>query len=211
MKKNVLILVLLMAGSAVFAQAVQDENNNSAQIQTLFGDSISYGGYGALMFNYSKIDKGDAFLFGMRGAWLIDHKLAIGLSGYGFINDMHWDSNYPDKDQFLTGGYGGLLLEPVLFANKPVHLAFPILIGGGGAVVVDETLWDDDYDDWYPEYVDVFFVFEPGVELELNVVPAMRVAFAVTYRLTEDMELGGLDENALNGLNFGVAFKFGNF
>lgn len=211
MKKFALITGILLAVSVTFAQTGQKENQNNDKIQTLFGDDVSNGGYGALMFNYSKINDEDAFLFGMRGGWLIDHKLTIGMSGYGFFSDMHWDNNDQGNDQFLTGGYGGLLIEPILFAHKPVHLAFPILIGGGGVALLDETFWDDYYDEWYPEYVDAFFVFEPGIELELNVVKAMRIAFAVTYRVTEDLELSGVDKKALNGLNFGMAMKFGNF
>lgn len=209
MKTYAMILGLLIAGTAVFAQ--NDLSNEGDQkIQTLFGENVDNGGYGALMFNYSKINDENAFLFGMRGAWIIDHKLAIGLGGYGFVNNMEWDNMDGHSNQFLTGGYGGLLIEPILFAHKPVHLSFPVLIGGGGVALVDDY-WDDYYDDWYTEYADAFFVIEPGVEVELNLVQAMRMAFAVTYRFTEDVKLKDIDKNALDGFNFGLTLKFGKF
>ncbi len=211
MKTYGIILGILLSGTVLFAQTRQESTGEDKQIQTLFGENVSNGGYGALMFNYSNINDEDAFLFGIRGGWLIDHKLTIGLGGYGFISNMEWNYGNDRPDNFLTGGYGGLLLEPVLFAHKQVHLAFPILIGGGGVVLVDNLDWGKDYHDWFTEYGCAFFLFEPGVELEVNLVKAMRVAFAVTYRLTQDIELGDLDENALKGFNFGLTLKFGKF
>lgn len=209
MKTYAIILGFLIAATVAFTQN-EAGTEGDQKIQTLFGENVDNGGYGALMFNYSKINDDNAFLFGMRGAWIIDHKLAIGLGGYGFINNMEWDNINGHPDQFLTGGYGGLLIEPILFAHKPVHLSFPVLIGGGGIALVDDY-WDDYYDDWYTEYADAFFVIEPGVEVELNLVQAMRMAFAVTYRFTEDVELREIDKHALNGFNFGLTLKFGKF
>jgi hypothetical protein len=213
MKKIAFVLIILAAATSGFAQTDIGAKEESKQIQTLFGNEASNGGYGALMFNYSNINDENAFLFGVRGGWIIDHKLTLGFGGYGFANDMDWE--YPDQEpnNFLTGGYGGFLIEPILFARKPVHLSFPILIGAGGVALVDDYYWDDDYyDDWYAEFADAFFVIEPGVEVELNLIKAMRLAFAVTYRFTEDVELGGkVDKNVLNGFNFGMALKFGKF
>ncbi len=211
MKKHVIILVLLLTGSALFAQTGTETTGGDEKIQTLFGEDTDNGGYGALMFNYSKINDEDAFLFGMRGGWLLDHKLTIGLGGYGFISNLEWDDVHNEPDNFISGGYGGLLVEPVLFPFKPVHLAFPILIGGGGMVMVQNHSQDSNWEDWKVDYAGAFFVFEPGVELELNLAQAMRVAFAVTYRLTQDLDLGDIDENALRGFNFGLALKFGEF
>jgi hypothetical protein len=212
MKNLTFILAILMTGSFVFAQDEPQEKEDNKQFQTLFGNEVSNGGYGAIMFNYSKINDENAFLFGMRGGWIIDHKLTLGFGGYGFANDMDWQYPEQEPNDFLTGGYGGFLIEPILFSHKPVHLSFPILIGAGGVALVDDYYWDDNYyDDWYAEYADAFFVIEPGVEVELNLVKAMRMAFAVTYRFTEDLELGKVDKNVLNGFNFGMALKFGKF
>lgn len=210
MKKYALILLILLPGSVLFAQTEQ-ESAGDEKIQTLFGEDTDNGGYGAVMFNYSNINDDDAFLFGMRGGWLIDHVLTVGLGGYGFISNVEWDNMNDQPDHFLSGGYGGLLIEPVLFPRKPVHLAFPILIGGGGMAMVQNHSPDGDWDEWNVDYAGAFFVFEPGLELELNLARAMRVAFAVTYRLTQDLNLGDIDDDALRGFNFGLALKFGEF
>lgn len=212
MKKHIILLVLLLTGAAMSAQTGTETTGGDEKIQTLFGENVHNGGYGALMFNYSNINDEDAFLFGMRGGWLIDHRLTIGLSGYGFISDMQWDNQNDEPNNFLAGGYGGFLVEPILFPHKPVHLAFPILIGGGGMAMVKNHQTNDGWEDWWVDYAGAFFVFEPGVELELNLVRNMRVGFAVTYRLTQDLKMGGdIDEKALNGFNFGLTLKFGEF
>jgi hypothetical protein len=54
-------------------------------------------------------------------------------------------------------------------------------------------------------------VFEPGVELEFNVTRFFRTAAAVTYRFTSDVEITGMEQNVLKGLNFKLGFKFGKF
>ncbi|HNS16358.1 MAG TPA: hypothetical protein PKH94_03540 [Bacteroidales bacterium] len=211
MKTYGFVILILLSGSVLFAQTEPNPEAEDERIQTLFGENADNGGYGALMFNYSQINDKDAFLFGMRGGWLLDHKLTIGLGGYGFISDLEWDNVNDEPDHFLSGGYGGLLIEPVVFPFKPVHLAFPILIGAGGMAMVENHDHDNEWDDWDVDYAGAFFVFEPGVELELNLAKTMRVAFAVTYRLTQDLQFGDIDENALRGFNYGLVLKFGEF
>lgn len=59
--------------------------------QTLFGNNngpISHGAYGALTFGYTQIDDKDAMMFGIKGGWIIDHHVTIGLAGNAFVNDF---------------------------------------------------------------------------------------------------------------------------
>ncbi|MCI0522234.1 MAG: hypothetical protein L0Y37_01125, partial [Bacteroidales bacterium] len=41
----------------------------------------------------------------------------------------------------LVWGYGGFIIEPIVAPMYPVHVSFPILIGGGGISYV-ETDWE---------------------------------------------------------------------
>jgi hypothetical protein len=187
------------------------ENGRHDELQTLFGNHVENGGYGALMFNYSTIGDHDAWLVGCRGGWLIDHKLMIGLGGYGFANDMYFDDVVDGQGYNLAGGYGGLVIEFILMPRFPVHLSFPLLIGGGGVAYIDPYNWNNYNYEWKTFDSDAFFVIEPGVELELNLVKHFRMAFAVTYRHTEDVNLINSDPDVLNGFNFGLTLKFGKF
>jgi len=187
MKTTILILAtLIFSGFAAMAQETGDD-----QMRTVFGsdaDKIDHGGYGAFTMGYTKIDDKDAILVGGRGGWLIDHHFTIGLAGYGFFNNLNSNNNYDISNYTLAGGYGGLFLEPIIAPNFPVHVAFPILIGAGGASAFNEDYWDS-FENTYYYDGSAFFVFEPGMEVELNIVKFFRISFGASYRYTGDLDL----------------------
>lgn len=206
---TILVAILLVAG---FAFAQDDYYNN--EIETIFSNKRSNGGYGAFTIGYTTIDGRDAMVAGARGAFILDHSLAIGLAGYGFVNDLEYH-NYqsnPDDRLFLAGGYGGVFFEPIVGGTKPVHVSFPILLGMGGISLVEHTGWNwDNYYDYHEYDTDLFFVFEPGVEIELNLTRFFRIAAYGSYRLTSDIELFDTAPDVLRGINLGMTFKFGKF
>ncbi len=214
MKKSGILLVAIIMSLSLFAQ---EESKPPQEYKSLLGgEEITHGGYGGLSINYSRIDGEDAVLVGARGAWVINHGIAIGIAGYGFANELEYEktiNGYPDK-YILAGGYGGLLIEPIIGAFKPVHISVPILIGGGGVSYLD-PYWAT-YDNSclpkpYYEYSDAFFVFEPGVEIELNMVKFMRLAFGGYYRFTSGLDIEGSKSNMMNGFSTGITLKFGKF
>ena len=200
-----------------FSLSAQEENGNSQEYRTLFGsDEISHGGYGGISVNYTQIDGKEAVLVGARGAWVINHGVAIGLGGYGFANDMSYNKTINDiTDRYtLAGGYGGLLIEPIIGAKWPVHVSIPVLIGAGGVAYVNQywkTYDDPYYHDYHPDDADAFFVIEPGIEIELNMVKFMRLAIGGYYRYTSDLDLADTKSDLLNGFSTGVTLKFGKF
>jgi hypothetical protein len=216
MKKTVLFILLIFSFVLVQAQDMYQ----SDEVRTLFSRNRSNGFYGAFTMSYSNIGGYDALVTGGRGAFIFDHAFAIGFGGYGFVNNLNYNyyHNSHDNRLSLAGGYGGLLLEPIIAGRSPVHVAFPVLIGGGGVTLVDLYGWDY----WGPGYeyaYDAFFVIEPGVELEFNLARWFRNAASVTYRHTSNIDLyrpdSDLDErygsDALRGFNYGLTFKFGKF
>ena len=212
MKTITLLMILLLAASITQAQDTDYYNND---IQTIFSGRRNNGGYGAISFGYSKIDNSDAFVGGVRGGFIFDHKFAIGLAGYGFINNLD-DHHYHDPikdDYYLAGGYGGLLLEPIIAGKSPVHVSVPVILGIGGVSQID-GYWDWDWDDeghYHEIGSDLIFVFEPGIDLEFNLARHFRLAASASYRLTSDIELYATDADALRGFQFGLTFKFGKF
>lgn len=210
MKRTMLILALAIV---TVVTAAQDMKNDD-EIRTLFSNNRSNGAYGAFTIGYSQIDGRDAIISGGRGAFIFDHSFAIGLAGYGFVNNINDDFyNNNNNELSLAGGYGGLFFEPILAGLSPVHLSFPILVGMGGVSQVD--IYHHDY--WGPsdpvrnyDY-DVYFVFEPAIELEFNIARFFRTAAFASYRLTSNVQLYNINENVLNGFNFGLTFKFGKF
>lgn len=209
-KRAIFMVALFFA--AINMQA-QDERT---EIRTLFDNSgiRSNGGYGAVNVGYSRIADRDAILIGGQGAWLINHRFGIGLAGTGFITERSFDGQLNDR-YLTTGGYGGLLFEFISMPQSPIHLSFPLVIGAGG---VSYTRSRSDFEFFESEDSQAFFVVEPGVELELNVVKIMRMSFGVKYRYTSKIDLNYngtqqriLSDDALNGLSASVSLKFGKF
>jgi hypothetical protein len=209
-------IILFFFAIAVIAGDTSAQKNDSLkkndEIKTIFGSKkVSHGGYGAFTIGYSQIDGKDAFYTGGRGAWVIGHSFAIGLGGTGFSNNLYTDNSASSQEYSIEGGYGGLLLEPVFLPKFPVHLSFPVLLGAGGVAYVETTSWDNFDPDYNIVESDAFLVAEPGVELEMNLLKFVRIAFDATYRFTSDIHIVNKRSDVLNGLNFGLTMKFGKF
>jgi hypothetical protein len=108
----------------------------------------------------------------------------------------------------LSGGYGGLLIEPIILPKLPVHISFPFLFGVGGVSSMD--LISDDWD-FYIENSNVYVLVEPGIDLELNMTKFFRISLGAKYRVTSQLSMPNVNSNALNGLSCGIKFKFGKF
>lgn len=209
-----IIAVILGIGTLLPLTAQQDQ-----EITTLFGNKeggIDNGGWGGLTFGYTKIKDKDTYLMGARGGWLIDHHFTIGLAGHGFVSDKEYyelDAENPNKGFNLAGGYGGLFLEAIIAPNSPVHVTIPVIIGAGGVSYIENTSWND-YDNNYEPYIldsDAFFVFEPGLEVELNLVRFMRLSLGGSYRYTSKVDMVESSQTMLRGFNGYFGLKFGAF
>ena len=230
--KTIKILPVVLALLIGFSAIGQEENVKNEEMKTLFKrsstDKMINGGYGSFSIGYSQIDSKDALQFGGRVAWIANHKFALGLAGYGFVNNIQKDYNYDPSNYFIAGGYGGIFFEPILMPNRPVHVSFPILFGVGGVSAVEANDWDKSsyYDDKKSNYydTDAFLVFEPGVDIEFNIVKFFRIALGASYRLTNGVNLNykyldknyaehniKIDKNALDSFTFNIGFKFGWF
>jgi hypothetical protein len=189
------------------------------EVQTLMRSGG--GGYGAIYIGYTEINKLPSLQIGAQAEWVIGHGFGLGITGTGFTTDF----TPVGTDYYaLSGGYGGLVMEPIIMGWLPVHIALPIVIGGGGVAsyATNSDPWNyDNLDPTFGEYA-VFFIAEAGVELEFNMVRFFRLSLFGNYRWTTDLQMKpmyGLGEtspynvgpHALYGWSAGVRFKFGSF
>jgi len=227
MKNTILVLLTLLAVSEAYTQ--EDKSKNNQDIKTIFSEDrmnhrIVHGGYSGILVNYSRIDEKDAILAGIRGVWLINHGIGIGIGGYGFANELQYRMNNSTYDETysLAGGYGGIIIEPVIAGRFPVHVSFPVLLGAGGVANIKEqwSMYNDPSNTYYSEDATAYFVVEPGVELELNMVKFFRIGLGAYYRFTSNVVLQEWNHDAgeyndrtydLTGLSVGLALKFGKF
>jgi hypothetical protein len=221
MKKILVLAVLLLSCFLAFPQVddkIPPENVRKDEIKTLFprGKGCSVGGYGELSMLYSQIDNRDAFTFGARAGVIMGHMITIGFCGSGFFNDP--SSNFLDSLErgSITGGYGGIFFEPILFPKFPVHLSIPVTVGVGGVTFARINDLEEDFEDTYNvEETDAYFVIEPGVEIELNITKFFRLSIGGYYRYTTDvdMKIGEttVPSDLLKGFSGGINLKFGKF
>ena len=179
------------------------------EIKTIARDGHS-GGFGAVSFKNSKFKEVNVVAMGLRGGWIINRSVAIGIEVYGLIPTAKYDGISAIGKSVLLGGYGGMYIEPIFFSNQIVHVTFPIA-GGVGWLGYHED-WEQNTDgetDLIDD--DVYWYIEPGVSLELNVSKHFRIATGMTKRFTQDLELiqTGVDE--FEGMNYFITFKIGKF
>jgi len=211
------IMIILISFSLINKISAQDTvdliyDREEDEIMTLFGHhNVVHGGYGALTFGYSEIENLNGVTIGGRGAWIIGHWFAMGIAGTGFINDIQYNS-FEDQYTNLTGGYGGLLLEPIILPWFPVHISIPILFGAGGiAYVISNSSGEAWETPSFVEDATSFVILEPGAELELNLVRYFRLSLGVSYRLTTEINLYNTSTFPINGWSGNITLKFGKF
>ncbi|MDW3190743.1 MAG: hypothetical protein R8G66_00170 [Cytophagales bacterium] len=184
------------------------------QIKTLSGSMSHSGGFGALSFKTSDFRDETIVMAGVRGGWIINRTLALGAEGYGIIPTAKYsDFTEPSDDVHLLGGYGGLFLELIFFSNEVVHVTFP-LSGGAGWIGYDLNDVDrfsvGEPDNGYLDQ-DVFWYVEPGANVEVNVARNFRLAFGISKRFTQDLELVETRSREMENLNYYLTLKIGRF
>jgi hypothetical protein len=224
MKKQLIILIIL--GAFVFPMMAQTDSvqqtskQDDGEIKTLFNKSkhpMKIGWYVGPEAGYTRFGDKNVYLAGISFGAIIDHNFSIGLGANAIANSGNlWYNNVNDTSgAYLYGGYGGLKLEFKLFPSYPVHINFPILIGGGGLayntwIYHCEDKDQNDYDgntlDW-----DGFFVVEPGIMVEINLLKYMRLDAGVSYRYTPDLQLMNTSSGLINNFNANLSLKFGMF
>jgi len=175
---------------------------------TLFGrGKVAFGGYGALGVRYARLNDFDTALVGAEGAFLLDHRLAIGIAGYGASNERRLSAGYGFERPYMHFGYGGLLLRyHVFIPQSPVAISVATLVGGGAVGLTDN--WEDDV---HRDNADLFFIFEPQLGAHINVTRWMRVGVDAGYRFVSGIGRFGFSESDFRGASVGGSVGFGWF
>jgi hypothetical protein len=213
MKRAFLIsMILILTSSVILSQDPEFQYYKSKEIKTLLGRNHPGGGYISFTTGYSIIDGNQAVLFGGRFSWIANHSVGIGMGATGFINEFHYEPLL-DREVFLTGGYGGIYIEPILLPRLPVHLSFPVLFGAGGISFISK---DPGINDNFIEDSKAFLLIEPAAEIELNMTKFFRLSIGASYRLPTQFDVGRsgtytIDVESLKSMSYMVTFKFGKF
>ena len=210
MKRIILIgLAISLSASLSKAQNVVKESNEA---KTLFGSGESFGGFMAVKTKLGEINDESGLLVGGELVAVVGHRMNIGFAGYGLVTEI--DANTRDQaGQFyqINMGYGGLLLEPVIGNNKIVHLTVPIIIGAGGVGLHRDRFLRAEREEEFFEDTDAFFIIEPGLNMQINLLKYVRMDIGLSYRHIDGTSIEEISDDDLGGLTVGMGFRFGWF
>jgi hypothetical protein len=210
MKKSILTIGFI----ALVTFSIAQKSDSEPEMQTLFGNNeFSFGGFGGPRVAYSQFNSKDIWLVGGLGAAVVNHSFFFGGGGYGIVNSPYFANVDNSNGAYLEGGYGGFLFGAFIRPNKIVHLSIPILIGGGSLMYSDIPFSNSQNHNTNTHIIDQsqFFVIEPSVEVELNVVRFLRIAAGVSYRYASNLNLVDTPNDSFNSFSGSVTLKFGRF
>lgn len=218
MKKTFISLIVTV--STVFFISTSLIGQDETEYGTLLSrdNGFSHGAYVGMDFGYTEVANRSSFLTGVTIAWVIDHTIELGIAGKGFVTNPLPDLLLENNNFMYAGGYGGLHCAVNVLGNKPINVSIPIILGVGEISYI-RSQYDGYYDNFYPESHYMYFVIEPGIDLQLNMTKFFRLSAGVSYRYTSDIYLLYSNTNAqpiaspsiLRGLNAGIKIKFGRF
>lgn len=173
-----------------------------AEQRTLVGGpEWEHGGMGALSFGGTSFNGAWVPESGSRGQWIINHKFGLGLGSYTMVDpgELAWGGNRYE----MSVHYSGIDLEYSCNPDDVVHYSIYALFAGGR---IEADNWRDDY-----QFKDDFYSILPRANVEVNVTSWFRVNGGVGYRFAQDVDIVGLDNHDLSGLQTTLTLKFGKF
>jgi hypothetical protein len=189
-----------------------NDSGHDRQPPLLFGKSLEVGGYASVDVLYARMFGQDGALVGLQGALLLDHRLSLGLAGYGWTNSQRGPNDAFGNEQRFETGYGGATIRYSIYLDRlPVYFTVGALIGGGAVALTPrdedgEYNFDDDNAN-----NDVFAVVQPDLTLHANLTPWLRIGATAGYRFTSGVDHYGYDKQDVDGFMVGGQVQFGRF
>ncbi len=177
-----------------------------SQQETLISGPIESGVFGGTVVKMTHFGASTGVLVGGRGGWIINRTFTIGGGGYGLVNNVRAKTEGPDGERYFNMGYGGLELEYIHNYDKLLHYSFYTLIGAGGVNYRDQEHHDNSIN-----WGRVFFVLEPGANIELNVTEFFRFSFGISYLFVNGLDSRIMTDEDLRGFTGVLTFRFGKF
>jgi len=215
--KFFLIVFCFLITFSLFAQEELEKND---EIVYLFDLNRTLGGYGGFGFRYINLNHNDGIINGGKGGWYLRKWLVAGGAIYGFHSQVIGETTHNlDGDYQMQGAYGGMYAEIVIGNTKKIHLNIPVLLGVGGINYNKKTVKNETNIDWRNRQIDAstYWIIEPGIELEFNILEYMRFGIGAYFPYTSDITLRYKDnqlianKNLLQTCSFGANIKFGKF
>jgi len=182
------------------------------------GKKVRIGGYASLGGAYTRLMGKDSGLVSFEAALLLDHRLSLGIAGYGFTRTPRGPSAVDGGAQQFGAAYGGFALRYSIFGDLPVYGTFGLVLGAGAINLHRDRGWDDE-GDWSDGWeddgnhwnTDPFLFLQPEIALNANLTRWLRFGATGGYRLASGVGRFGLSNSDLNGVVVGGNIQVGWF
>ncbi len=199
MKRLWLIFAFLIITANGFSQELFDDEYN-----TIFGGQItSFSGFGGPFMSFTMIDNEFAHMMGGGGGLILNRSFFFGGYGSGLTTNLEPDN--PDLRHInVDFGHGGFWTGFFFSPDKAFHPALSIQTGWGEVEYKDVDFIEDSRDK--------IFVFNPVLELEMNITRFFKLAVGGNYRFVLGVrDKYGFNEQSFSGPGVFWSFKFGWF
>ncbi len=200
--------------STAFGQRYEDVNDPD-EIKSLLSTENDIQGFGGLDVKITDLMDERSVLTGAYGGVIINRTYLLGLGAYGITTRPSFDGAIPglaDTTRLrLYGGYGGVLIGGTILAKEVVHLSVPLFLGAGNLEVSDDDFFQGIGDADFTVESSVFFVVEPGLQLEFNITSYLRIAAGASYRWVQGLELLNVEDEDMTGISGILSIRLGRF
>ena len=215
--RNLAALTLFLVTFFAYSQKYVDTNDpKKEEIKSLLSKGNDLNGFGGSDLRISDFKGERGLMAGAYGGLIINRRYLFGLAGYGIVTKVEFDGIVPGQTETkslnLHGGYGGILIGASIAPKEVIHISIPVLLGAGSFEVVDKNFFTNNLPD--AEFTienSVFFVLEPGIEIEFNISEHFRLGFGASYRYITGTELVNIDDDEVSGGAGLISFRFGRF
>ncbi|WP_424962968.1 hypothetical protein [Ekhidna sp.] len=217
MRKIIFIFLILSAGSFTFAQRYMDTNDpKDEEVKSLLSKKNDLNAFGAADLKVGDLKGERGLLVGAYGGFIINRRYLFGVAGYGLVTNVEFEGTVPGQSEVkqlnLHGGYGGVLIGGTIAPRELIHISIPIILGAGSLEVVDKDFFiNNPADSEFAVENTVFFVAEPGIEVEFNITKYFRLGAGMTYRYVSGTELENVEDEDVSGTTAMISFRFGRF
>lgn len=184
----------------------------------LRGDSLASpaglesGGFAGPSVRVTRLAGSTGVVFGGRGVWIIHHSIGLGGGYYDLVPrvpDPAPPASLPDRRLGLS--YGGVEVEYMRHADRPLHWSVGTLVGGGAVSYWTHGKLATGGSEVGEGPRDGIFVVEPHANLQLSATDFLHFAVGISYRFVSGVTLGRLRNRDLAGPAALFGLRLGRF
>jgi len=212
------ISILSVIGLSFFAN--QGKAQDSARTLIHVPKINTIGFYIAPEYQYGQINSKLTSLGGISAMAIFNEKFAIGATmNHTMVRDLQPINISGTKTPlYLNVRYGGLKMEYTVNPHGLVHVSFPLTVGMGNASYDSiGTFRTKDTSNRMnmmnqPRNGNQFFVIQPGIQFEANLMKVAKVYLGANYRFAFNQDNANtLSTNYMQGFGVYAGLKVGLF